>query len=72
VKINGCLPRRRRLGRPPRLPDAELITLAVAQALLGITSEAGWLHIATTRLAEAFPFLPGPACLQPAPAAPGR
>ena len=59
VKIDDCLPRRRRLGGPPRLSDAELITLAVAQALLGITSEARWLRIAATRLAGAFPFLPG-------------
>jgi len=59
VKIDDCLPRRRRLGRPPRLSDAELITLAIAQALLGISSEARWLRIAATRLAGAFPFLPG-------------
>jgi len=59
VKIDDRLPRSRRLGRPPRLTDAELITLAVAQALLGITSEARWLRIAATRLAGAFPFLPG-------------
>ena len=57
VKIDDCLPRSRRLGRPPRLSDAELITLAVAQALLGITSEARWLRIAAARLAGAFPFL---------------
>ena len=59
VKIDDSLPRSRRLGRPPRLSDAELITLAVAQALLGISSEARWLRIAATRLAGAFPFLPG-------------
>jgi hypothetical protein len=41
-------------GGPPQLPDAELITLAVAHALLGISSEARWLRIA----AGAFPFLP--------------
>lgn len=59
VKIDDSLPRSRRLGRPPRLSDAELITLAVAQALLGISSEARWLRIAATRLGGAFPFLPG-------------
>ncbi|TQS18629.1 hypothetical protein FLX08_23990 [Microbispora hainanensis] len=29
-----------RAGRPPKLADAELLTLAIAQALLGIRSEA--------------------------------
>jgi Transposase DDE domain len=58
VKIDDHLPRRRRLGRPPRLTDAELVTLAVAQALLGVTSEARWLRVAAVRLARAFPFLP--------------
>ena len=68
VKIDDCLPRRRRLGRPPRLSDAELITLAVAQALLGISSEARWLRIAATRLAGGLSLPAGPARLQPAPA----
>jgi hypothetical protein len=40
VWIDDRLGRRRRAGRPPKLTDAELLTLAVAQALLGIDSEA--------------------------------
>jgi hypothetical protein len=59
VEIDDRLPRTRRMGRPPKLSDAELVTLAVAQALLGITSESRWLRIAATRLAGAFPYLPG-------------
>lgn len=43
VKIDDSLPRTRRLGRPPKLSDAELVTLAVAQALLSaITKFPRW------------------------------
>jgi hypothetical protein len=59
VEIDDHLPRKRRMGRLPKLSDAELVTLAVAQAMPGITSESRWLHIAATRLAGAFPYLPG-------------
>src|SRR5215218_9532811 len=45
-------------GRP-KLSDAELPTLAVAQALLGIDSEARWLRLIPERLPGAFPYLPG-------------
>jgi len=40
VKIDDYLGRRARPGRPPKLTDAELLTLAVAQVLLGVRSEA--------------------------------
>jgi hypothetical protein len=43
VKIDEYLGRPARIGRPPRLTDAELLTLAVAQVLLGVRSEARWL-----------------------------
>ncbi len=38
------------IGLQPRLTDAELVTLAVMQALLGFTSEARWLRHARTHL----------------------
>lgn len=59
VKIDNWLGRRRRPGRPPRLSDAELLTLAVAQALLGMRSEARWLRFVPGHLPGAFPYLPG-------------
>jgi hypothetical protein len=48
-----------RAGRRPRLTDSELLTLATAQALLGIHSEACWLRLVPTALPGAFPYLPG-------------
>jgi hypothetical protein len=52
-------PWRPRVGIPPKLSDAELITLAVMQALLGFTSEARWLRHADRHLRHLFPYLPG-------------
>jgi hypothetical protein len=45
-------------GIRPRLSDAELVTLAVMQALLGFTSEARWLRHARAHLRHLFPYLP--------------
>src|ERR1022692_3259481 len=45
-------------GITPRLNDAELVTLAVMQALLGFTSEARWLRHARAHLRHLFPYLP--------------
>jgi hypothetical protein len=45
-------------GIAPRLTDAELLTVAVMQALLGYVSEARWLRAARTRLRPLFPYLP--------------
>lgn len=59
VKIDDHLGRRPRIGRPPKLSDAELLTLAVAQALLGVRSEARWLRFVPRHLPGAFPYLPG-------------
>ncbi|WP_100466064.1 IS982 family transposase [Mycobacteroides abscessus] len=58
VKIDDDLETGRWMGRPPRLSDAELVTLAVAQALLGFHSEARWLRYANQHLASMFPYLP--------------
>ena len=47
------------VGIAPKLSDAELVTLAVMQALLGFTSEARWLRHASRHLRSLFPYLPG-------------
>jgi hypothetical protein len=47
------------VGIDPKLGDAELVTLAVLQALLGFTSEARWLRHARAHLRHLFPYLPG-------------
>jgi hypothetical protein len=43
-------PLRPAVGIPPQLSDAELVTLAVLQALLGFESEARWIRFAHARL----------------------
>jgi hypothetical protein len=52
-------PWRPRVGIAPKLADAELVTLAVLQALLGYTSESRWLRFAQAHLRHLFPYLPG-------------
>jgi hypothetical protein len=42
-----CAPWRPAVGIAPRISDAEVVTLAVMQALLGFTSEARWLRFTT-------------------------
>lgn len=42
----------------PKLTDAELVTLAMTQAMPGSTSEARWLRHARPRLRHLFPYLP--------------
>ena len=51
-------PERPVVGIAPKLSDAELVTLAVIQALLGYTSEARFLRYADTHLRPWFPYLP--------------
>ena len=51
-------PQRPKVGIVPKLSDAELVTLAVLQALLGYTSEARFLRYAHTHLTGLFPYLP--------------
>ncbi|MFB7290032.1 IS982 family transposase [Actinacidiphila glaucinigra] len=56
VHIDDRLKTSRWRGRPPRLTDAELVTLAVAQAMLGFHCEARWLR--RRRSSARFPYLP--------------
>ena len=51
-------PWRPKIGITPRITDAELITLAVMQALLGYTSEARWLRYTRSHLGHLFRYLP--------------
>jgi len=51
-------PLRPAVGIAPQLSDAELVTLAVMQALLGFTSEARWIRHARAHLRHLFPYLP--------------
>lgn len=66
VKIDDLLkatpelvPRRPVVGIPPQLADAELVTLAVIQALRGFTSESRWLRFARAHMTHLFRYLPG-------------
>ncbi len=59
VTIDDLLDRPARWpGRRPRLSDSELVCLAVAQVLLGCSSEHRWLRFAWIRLGHLFPYLP--------------
>ena len=51
-------PERPAVGIAPKLTDAELVTLAVIQALLGYTSEARFIRYARIHLTDLFPYLP--------------
>ena len=51
-------PQRPAVGIAPQLTDAELVTLAVIQALLGYTSEHRFIRYATTHLRGLFSYLP--------------
>lgn len=51
-------PPRPAVGIAPRISDAELVNLAVMQALLGHVREARWLRYATDNLTRLFPYLP--------------
>ena len=65
VRIDDELKMRLELGRwrpnvglCPRLSDAELITMAVIQALLGFSSETRFLRFARSKLVHLFPYVP--------------
>jgi hypothetical protein len=57
-ELLGPDPRGGHPGRKPRLSDAELVTLAVAQVLLGCHGEHRWLRFCYCRLGHLFPYLP--------------
>jgi hypothetical protein len=58
VTIDELIGPRTGPGRRPKLSDAELICLAVAQVLPGVSSERRWLRMASARLGHLFPYLP--------------
>lgn len=58
VLIDDFLPERTAAGRRPRITDAELITLAIAQVMLGLPSDRQFLALARWRLGHLFPYLP--------------
>lgn len=53
------VPARPRVGIAPRISDAELLTLATMQALMGYPSETRWLRYARKHLRGLFPYVPG-------------
>jgi hypothetical protein len=58
VLVDDLLPARKGAGRRPKITDAELITLAVAQIFLDCHSERRFLRLARRRLGHLFPYIP--------------
>jgi hypothetical protein len=58
VRVDDFLPRRQGPGRPPRITDAELVALAVAQMFMGIPNDRQFLAFARWRLGHLFCYLP--------------
>ena len=56
--MDDFLPERQGPGAPPRITDAELITLAIAQVFLGLPNDRQFLALARWRLGHLFPYLP--------------
>src|SRR5918997_952168 len=50
--------RRRQAGRPPAFADSEVLTVTLAQQLLGIDSERTWLALLRRTWGGLFPHLP--------------
>ena len=65
VLVDDFLPARGGPGRKPKLTDAELITLVIAQIFLDCPSERRYLRFARRRLGHLFPYQAWPARLQP-------
>src|SRR6266566_4764224 len=58
VLVDDFLPKRRGPGRPPRITDAELITLAIAQVFIGLPNHRQFLALAGYPLSHLFAYLP--------------
>ena len=58
VLADDFLPKRSGPGRKPRITDAELVCLAVAQVLLDCAKERRFLRFARRRLGHLFPYIP--------------
>lgn len=58
VRVDDLLPKRQGPGRPPRITDAELIALAVAQMFLALPNDRKFLAFARWRLGHLFAYLP--------------
>ncbi len=58
VLVDDFLPARCGPGAPPRISDAELVTVAIAQVLLGLPNDRQFLALAGYRLGHLFPYLP--------------
>lgn len=52
------VPDRPEVGIPPQITDAELITLAIMETLLGFTSERRFIRYAHKHLTSTFPYIP--------------
>ncbi len=55
VLTDDFLPPRCGAGRPPKITDSELITLAIAQVFMGLPNDRQFLALAAYRLAHLFP-----------------
>jgi hypothetical protein len=66
--VDDLLPKRQRNARR-RITDAEVITLSLAQAVMGIPSDPRFLAVASKRLSHLFPEPAGADCVSQAPAA---
>ena len=58
VRVDDLLPARQGPGHPPKITDAELIALAVAQMFMGIPNDRKFLAFARWRLGHLFRYLP--------------
>jgi hypothetical protein len=56
--VSDRVVRRRRIGCPLLLDDAELLCLAIAQVLLGFAGKRHWIRYAHAHLRHLFPYIP--------------